>query len=420
MQTEADFMQAIIADPDSDELRLVFSDWLEEHGNTDRAEFIRLQIDMAKISPWTCEYGQLRDQTAEIYQRNKETWKIGEPFCGEYYRRGFVENVEFILSSNIDLIERAFERTPVRHLCVWCTDETLPELAKRKILQRLRGVEFIYAQDNFKRYYDFVKSIHLKNLHTFSFRMTEINESLLEQLKSCSFASDLKTLRFQEDEFVDDIVSLLAECPEFSNIRELSITADPIIADEYWDEYLDSVMSAAEAEALADSLHLTALERIDLNGQLIGERGFQALVQSTNMRTVREFRVGQFTRTEIGPEGIEALVHSPNAGQLESLDLRRNPIKNAGVILLAQWEGLARLRQLNLGDCDIGNKGAQALAKSPYLQPHTMLNLGGNPISEDILKSVRKRIQDTLIMEVHDDFNPAEYPAYHIAENPYP
>src|SRR5262245_8986058 len=43
--TEAAFLRTILADPDDDAVRLVFADWLGEHGQPERAEFIRLQIE---------------------------------------------------------------------------------------------------------------------------------------------------------------------------------------------------------------------------------------------------------------------------------------------------------------------------------------------------------------------------------------
>lgn len=51
MSDEAAFLQAICANPEDDTARLVFADWLDEHGNADRAEFIRVQIRMNAISP---------------------------------------------------------------------------------------------------------------------------------------------------------------------------------------------------------------------------------------------------------------------------------------------------------------------------------------------------------------------------------
>ena len=44
MPTELDFIRAINADPDDDSPRLIFADWLDEQGECERAEFIRVQI----------------------------------------------------------------------------------------------------------------------------------------------------------------------------------------------------------------------------------------------------------------------------------------------------------------------------------------------------------------------------------------
>lgn len=41
---EAGFLAAICADPGDDTARLVYADWLQEHGREERAEFIRVQV----------------------------------------------------------------------------------------------------------------------------------------------------------------------------------------------------------------------------------------------------------------------------------------------------------------------------------------------------------------------------------------
>lgn len=46
---EAAFLAAITETPDDDTPRLVYADWLEEHGQSDRAEFIRVQCELAKM-----------------------------------------------------------------------------------------------------------------------------------------------------------------------------------------------------------------------------------------------------------------------------------------------------------------------------------------------------------------------------------
>lgn len=52
MTAEETFTAGILADPDDDTARLVFADWLEEHGQQpERAEFIRLQIALSRDEP---------------------------------------------------------------------------------------------------------------------------------------------------------------------------------------------------------------------------------------------------------------------------------------------------------------------------------------------------------------------------------
>ncbi len=48
MTTEADFIQAVIASPDNDAPRLIFADWLDEHEQGERAQFIRIGCRLAR------------------------------------------------------------------------------------------------------------------------------------------------------------------------------------------------------------------------------------------------------------------------------------------------------------------------------------------------------------------------------------
>ena len=58
MTTPEAFIADIIAHPDDDSVRLIYADWLEEHDEPDRAEFIRVQIELAEL---TRDYGDFRD-----------------------------------------------------------------------------------------------------------------------------------------------------------------------------------------------------------------------------------------------------------------------------------------------------------------------------------------------------------------------
>lgn len=47
--TEAAFLVDIVTHPEEDAPRLIFADWLDENGDPDRAEFIRVQCEMARL-----------------------------------------------------------------------------------------------------------------------------------------------------------------------------------------------------------------------------------------------------------------------------------------------------------------------------------------------------------------------------------
>lgn len=49
MTNDEAFLRAIVARPDDDIPRLIFADWLDDHGEAERAEFIRVQCALAKL-----------------------------------------------------------------------------------------------------------------------------------------------------------------------------------------------------------------------------------------------------------------------------------------------------------------------------------------------------------------------------------
>ncbi|MCI0702082.1 MAG: TIGR02996 domain-containing protein, partial [Planctomycetia bacterium] len=69
-------MAAIIANPQEDTPRLVFADWLQEHGDKHdqaRAEFIRLQIKLAQL-PEGAESKKLAEQAKALDKKHRKAW----------------------------------------------------------------------------------------------------------------------------------------------------------------------------------------------------------------------------------------------------------------------------------------------------------------------------------------------------------
>ena len=65
------FLRAICAAPDDDAPRLVFADYLDETGDPERAEFIRLQIQFARTPD---VYGPERRRCDELFRARRRRW----------------------------------------------------------------------------------------------------------------------------------------------------------------------------------------------------------------------------------------------------------------------------------------------------------------------------------------------------------
>lgn len=74
----------IARNPECDTLRLAFADWCDEHGDVDRAEFIRVQIELSDSPvPLTNmnKIVRLRKRSEELRERNPQWSKSACPEC---------------------------------------------------------------------------------------------------------------------------------------------------------------------------------------------------------------------------------------------------------------------------------------------------------------------------------------------------
>jgi uncharacterized protein (TIGR02996 family) len=67
-------LAAIVADPADDTARLVYADCLQEHGNTVRADFIRLQVEAERLHPDSNARAWLEDQARAHFAEHWIEW----------------------------------------------------------------------------------------------------------------------------------------------------------------------------------------------------------------------------------------------------------------------------------------------------------------------------------------------------------
>jgi uncharacterized protein (TIGR02996 family) len=142
MNHDEAFLQKIIDSPDDDAPRLVCADWLEEHGDPDRAEFIRVQCRLARGDG---DPSTLRQREQQLLLANELRWTA--PMHGlvqrARFQRGFAERVTLTTDAFLLHAATLFRLTPVRHVILTQVDtHHLPQLAGLPHLGRVQTLEF--------------------------------------------------------------------------------------------------------------------------------------------------------------------------------------------------------------------------------------------------------------------------------------
>jgi uncharacterized protein (TIGR02996 family) len=132
---EADHIRAVVADPDRDEPRLAYADWLDAHGRRPRARLIRVQ----------CQLEHLKNEERELLDRHAGEWgkRLGDLGADNWrFHRGFPEEVVIPIHHLAAFHERITEITPLRRLrVVWMDDAYMAILAGLPVLDQVRSLE---------------------------------------------------------------------------------------------------------------------------------------------------------------------------------------------------------------------------------------------------------------------------------------
>src|SRR4051794_30785677 len=92
MSERLGLLLAIRDRPDDDALRLVLADWLEDHGDSEQAEFIRVQIERARLPDEDDRQAELEARERRLLLKHAERWVPAElPLSWTRFRRGLPE-----------------------------------------------------------------------------------------------------------------------------------------------------------------------------------------------------------------------------------------------------------------------------------------------------------------------------------------
>jgi len=343
--TDAAFLRSIIDEPDDDAPRLIYADWLDEQGDADRAEFIRLQVRLYRMSPIDPEYKAMRERSYELSQPHHVEWVHRLPqfehVHWESFERGFVSAVRFtepdVFFQHAGKVRKAAPIEEVRlHRFGW------PEACRLGESKNLEGIRTLDLNDGNsignQGTEGLMKSPYLRALHSLKLGHNSLGSTAVRAIAFAPYMRQLRALKLERNDLYDDALSFLAE-----------------------------------------SSNLVHLEELDLDRTRTGDSGLKALASTKYIKTLR---ILNLSHNQISASGVEVLVQSPVVKHLTTLFLQMNRLGDRGAKAIAESPWLRSLEFLFLRQNDIGDEGASALANSPQLSSLRHLFIGENHISD--------------------------------------
>lgn len=363
MNERALLFETILAHPDDDHPRLVFADWLEENGEPARAEFIRTQIEYARLRSWDPRRGELVERATELLVESGSAWRL--PFLEsreQVFHRGFVDEVHLSATRFLESSEDIFRNTPLfaARLGDFLAQGT--DLLSSPSLYLLRGLDLADdpwgdligmtwddPEDHASRQLDF----------GFDPQMLLMEFPLLQSLKLtgylCSAFGEglnrgvfqfpkLRELHLRTPFLRTTSLEQLLLHPALNRLTSLAVSG----ADNHplWAQW-----RAAGVRILTTRTQMTSLQNIRLTGQQIGDGGLRCLAEWPALANVESLSLALNDIGSTGTTAIEVFAESPYTAKLRSLSLERNPLGDGGVRELLAWPGMAELRHLALNDC---------------------------------------------------------------------
>ena len=378
-------LAAIRAHPDEDTPRLAFADLLDERGDTffsHWAALIRTQIEAAGLERFTRPWLELvRRQRVLFAARTKEwTPMWGSRLGPMAYRRGFREAEAFTGDGFEAAADRVFASNPIRAVSI--NGLGTPRGKLRPGIVDYPGLAFTETLDLLGN----DPLLVMRFLTRAAEGMPRLRALGLGNMElSTSAAADILSLPALAGVTALD----LSSNPLFRSVthgRPESLFSAPAMERVRWLALGYTEPPPAALVALAHSPRLKNLKMLDLShlrtrdptGTAVPAMGyFGAQILGTGP-AVRGVEYLDLTGHRIGAAGVEAL--APVLSNVRELLLGDNDLGDGGAAALAACPQLANLRRLDLGGNGITRTGAVALLASPHLQNLTVLD--GVPLPE--------------------------------------
>jgi uncharacterized protein (TIGR02996 family) len=273
MRDDEAFLRAIIDNPDDDLPRLVYADYLDERGDHERAEFIRVQCELAKLPPDDPRARRLRNREQELLAEHRRREWAGPltEFADHFeYRRGFIEGVGLSAAAFLRHAETLWTVAPINEVRLVDAWEEIDKLAASPHLGRIRGL---------------------------AMPCNYLRDEDISRLVESPYLTRLEQLDLSHNHFRTSGAEALAASPHLPSLRSLDLSVNDL--------------GARGAEAIARSPFFVALQELSLEATSLGARGVETLAYQPGLPALTVVNLSN--NRQIGRDGIHALLYGPSA-----------------------------------------------------------------------------------------------------------
>jgi uncharacterized protein (TIGR02996 family) len=350
--TNRELMAEVLAHPHDDAPRLVYAKWLKERGDKDRAEFIKVQCDLAAKDRFDPARERLAKREKSLLKKHEAKWlsELAEwARRGAKFRRGFVG----ILRVELDEVAKG-----------------LAELVK---VTPVDGIELSSGGAPARSVKALAKCPEAARLTELSLWYNDVDDAGAKAIAASPLFAGLKTLTLGNVGLTDAGVAALAASPHLAGLRELNLGGNDI--------------TPAGIRAITSSQwkpEVLALDNTDLRG-----KGMSALAAWPGLASVR---VLSLEGARIGPKEAATLVASPHLKNLRALEIGGNPLTAAGVAALADAPALDNLVELQFSASHLGDDAVPAILRLARLKSLRSLWMVNNDFSHDAGRELMEKL----------------------------
>lgn len=229
MHPEADaFLDAIFDHPDDDTPRLVYADWLQEHGQENYAQFIRLQCAAAREKLWSDEANRLWEEIGRVWNRldeewfpaTREEWNWSELLDAIHFHRGLLRRGILFTAEQAVRYSLCWPSimTHDASLAIDGSPDELLELASNPVLSHVRHIRFVsdWYEGNGNLLPAFLRSPYLRRIRSLDLRGLYLSPAAIEELLHSENLSSVEEIQLSAK--TEDVMESLRK--RFKRVNE--------------------------------------------------------------------------------------------------------------------------------------------------------------------------------------------------------